>query len=79
MRTRLLTAALTTLLTIGSTGVAFAQAADTIAAHRQAMAEADQRSGYSAPENDAVATATQHHTYDGNVVSTGSAHQQPQG
>ncbi|HWI29066.1 MAG TPA: hypothetical protein VN668_18970 [Stellaceae bacterium] len=80
MRTKLLTVALTGLLTVGGTAVAFAQAADAITAHRQELAEVTQPSSYSAPQSEAFASATQHQSYDRNDASTGgSPHQQPQG
>jgi hypothetical protein len=80
MRTNLLAAALTALLTVGGSALAFAQAGDVIYAHRQEMAEANQPSTTSATQNRAFATATQHNDHDGNVASAArSSHRQPQG
>lgn len=75
MRTKLATVALATLLTVGSTAVALAQAADTITAHRE-MAEARPFS-YSATQNHSFASAKQN---DATAASSGdSVHQRPQG
>jgi septal ring factor EnvC (AmiA/AmiB activator) len=84
MRTKLVTVALASLLTIGSTAVAFAQAADAIYEHRdqmaQEMAEANRASSPQTTQSSSFASARQNHTDDSSVAGSGSsAHHRPQG
>jgi hypothetical protein len=84
MRTKLVTAALAAMLTVGSTAVAFAQAADAIYEHRshmaQEMAEANRGSAPNATQNPTFASAQQSQPDNSCVAASGSSgHQRPQG
>jgi hypothetical protein len=67
MRTKLVTVALASLLTIGSTAIAFAQAADTIAATNQDVISDQNQSSQTQNSTPSAGFSAHHHPHYNHV------------